>query len=71
MNAICAKAHEYVHKAKGGWVFREPGYTRWDGDRLIETVEHQDFWYEKEAEALGHADWYLHPPNVWFPPPPM
>ncbi len=64
------KTEELVFKRGRKWVFREPGYTRWDGPRLLETVEHQDFVYDDEKDARGHAHEYLKPPCVWFPPPP-
>lgn len=64
------KTEDLVFKRESQWVFREPGFTRYDGDREIERVPHQDFAYDNEADARGHADWYLNPPKEWFPPPP-
>jgi hypothetical protein len=67
------KAEELVFQRGDKWFFREPGYERFDGmtGKVFETVEHQDFEYETRADAMGHAHWYLNPPEEWFPPPPM
>ena len=61
-----------VTQRGGKFIFTEPGYTRFDGvtNRVIETVEPQEFTHDTEAEALDHARWYLNPPREWFPPPP-
>lgn len=65
------KAREMIFQRGGKWFFREPGFERYDGERLIETVPPQDFERESEADALAHAVWYLTPQRrPWFPPPP-
>jgi hypothetical protein len=58
-------------RADGSWIFREPGYQRFDDERLIETGPPQHFQCEDHAEAIGRAHEYLNPPRECFPPPPL
>lgn len=61
---------QHVFARGDKWIFRNPGFQRFDGERLIEAVPHQDFEHDTKADALGHADYELNPELPWFPPPP-